>query len=73
MDPKQDTGLISNLTRKLSRRGSQQNNGAEGRDAVAATANARPSGLYERFRRGLLEYHSEVSRLGRRRIELMTE
>jgi hypothetical protein len=63
-DPKNDTGLISTLTRKLSRRASQQHNSGHAQhDAQARMMNTRPNGLYERFRRGLLEYHSEVSRL----------
>lgn len=39
-------------------------NGAEGLSEVerqAKVMSVAPQGLYERFRRGLLEYHSEVS------------
>lgn len=53
----------------MSRRGShrdkevaqQSNGGMTEVERQARVMSAAPRGLYERFRRGLLEYHSEVS------------
>jgi hypothetical protein len=68
---------VRSFSRRFSRQGRPESNGhhangnvdGDGASSVnvseverqAAVMSSQPHGLYERFRRGLLEYHSEVS------------
>lgn len=68
-------GLVRNLSRRFSRQseephsgqapgkfyGEQQDGHVPEETRQAQVMSSTPEGLYERFRRGLLEYHSQVS------------
>jgi hypothetical protein len=64
-------GMVRSLSHKLSRRPDVKHQGSNGNGSAivdepseverqAQVMATTPNGLYERFRRGLLEYHSEV-------------
>ena len=53
-------GMVRRISRRLSHKTLLVDPNASDVDKQAAVMQARPSGLYEHFRRGLLEYHSEV-------------
>ena len=56
----ESSGGNINIAKSLTRRVSQVFAHKEEKDKQAAIMKTAPTGLYERFRRGLLEYHSEV-------------